>query len=42
MSLGRTTTSGDVDRALEVLVDSVRTLRRGVSRDGVSRDGVSR
>jgi cysteine desulfurase len=37
MSLGRTTTSGDVDRALEVLVDSVRTLRRGVARDGVAR-----
>lgn len=32
MSLGRTTTAADVDRALEVLVDSVRTLRRGVTR----------
>lgn len=32
MSLGRTTTAADVDRALDVLVDSVRTLRRGASR----------
>jgi cysteine desulfurase len=32
MSLGRTTTAADVDRALDVLVDSVRTLRRGTSR----------
>jgi cysteine desulfurase len=32
MSLGRTTTPGDVDRALEVLVGSVRTLRRGALR----------
>lgn len=32
MSLGRTTTDVDVDRALDVLVDSVRMLRRGASR----------
>jgi cysteine desulfurase len=32
MSLGRTTSSADVDRAVDVLVDSVRTLRRGASR----------
>jgi cysteine desulfurase len=37
MSLGRTTSSDDVDRALGVLVDSVRTLRRGASRSGALR-----
>ena len=32
MTLGRTTTDADVDRALEVLVEAVTTLRRRLSR----------
>jgi cysteine desulfurase len=31
MSLGHTTTSGDIDRGIEVVVDSVRRLRKAVA-----------
>jgi cysteine desulfurase len=42
MSLGYTSTAADVDRAVDVIVDSVARLRRAASRPAASRPAASR